>query len=252
MRQYARHRRFVKDVERMMKNEENMEKLIVFASNYISLRQIHSDEISNRDIVEIVKKVSFVDFELLDLYRTLLNDLSNQEFIFRIKRVKYIENTKDSVAIVSSPLLEKIGKHLMSETITMKTKSVRFVKDGEEREYEELVDIGKMDENVETKKQTTPSVQAKDTVRAKDTMIMYDTSDPSSLDYVCAIWNDSEKRLDWLMKNMKYTSTKYNYDQKNGYTPEEIAERTGRNVLTVKWHLRKYIMENVSKYAPKS
>ena len=132
MRQYARHRRFVKDVERMMKNEENMEKMIVFASNYISMRQIHSDEISNRDILEVVKKVSFVDFELLDLYRTLLKDLSNQEFIFRIKRVKYIENTKDSVAIVSSPLLEKVGKYLMSETITMKTKTVSFVNNGEE------------------------------------------------------------------------------------------------------------------------
>ena len=242
MRQYARHRRFVKDVERMMKNEENMEKMIVFASNYISMRQIHSDEISNRDILEVVKKVSFVDFELLDLYRTLLKDLSNQEFIFRIKRVKYIENTKDSVAIVSSPLLEKVGKYLMSETITMKTKTVSFVNNGEE-ECEEHIELIKTNENVNTAKQTMPSV-------LKDAVM--NISDPASLDYVCVIWNDPVKRLEWLMKNMKYTSTKYHYDQKNGYTPEEIAEKVGRNVLTVKWHLRKHIVENVSKYVPKS
>ena len=115
---YALHKRFIKDVDRIVGRDENLEKVISYAVNYLSLRQIHSDEISNQDLIEVARKISFVDFELPEIYKEMIKDLSNQEFIFRIKRIKYLKNTKNSIAIVSSPLLRKIGKELMSTTIT--------------------------------------------------------------------------------------------------------------------------------------
>ena len=115
---YALHKRFIKDVYRIVGRDENLEKVISYAVNYLSLRQIHSDEISNQDLIEVARKISFVDFELPEIYKEMIKDLSNQEFIFRIKRIKYLKNTKNSIAIVSSPLLRKIGKELMSTTIT--------------------------------------------------------------------------------------------------------------------------------------
>ncbi len=217
---YARHKRFLSDVDRIMRKEVNLEKVIIYAINYLSLRQIHSDEISNQDLMEVARKISFVDLELRDFYREIIENLTDQEFIFRIKRVKYIRNTKDSIAIVSSPLLKKIGKELMSTTITSK--------------------IGLIDDNAESPDiEVPPDTQKDGSDKAKEN---FDT-----LEYLNEIWDDPEARLQWLLRNMEYTNRKYGYSQENGYTPEEIATATGRNVLTVKHHLRKYLRDKSSK-----
>ena len=215
---YALHKRFIKDVDRIVGRDENLEKVIIYAINYLSLRQVHSDEISNHDLMEVARKVSFIDLDLPDLYREMIKDLTNQEFIFRIKRVKYVRNTRDTVAIVSSPLLKRIGKELMSTTITS---SVALMDDGIEPSETQV----SSDANPSEESSGNPAVNEN-----------FDT-----LEYLNQIWDDSDLRLKWLLRNMKYTNRKYGYSQENGYTPEEISEATGRNVLTVKHYVREYL-----------
>lgn len=215
---YALHKRFIKDVDRIVGRDENLEKVIIYAINYLSLRQVHSDEISNHDLMEVARKVSFIDLDLPDLYREMIKDLTNQEFIFRIKRVKYVRNTRDTVAIVSSPLLKRIGKELMSTTITS---SVALMDDGIEPSETQV----SSDANPSEESSGNPAVNEN-----------FDT-----LEYLNQIWDDSDLRLKWLLRNMKYTNRKYGYSQENGYTPEEISEATGKNVLTVKHYVREYL-----------
>ena len=217
---YALHKRFIKDVDRIVGRDENLEKVISYAVNYLSLRQIHSDEISNQDLIEVARKISFVDFELPEIYKEMIKDLSNQEFIFRIKRIKYLKNTKNSIAIVSSPLLRKIGKELMSTTITS---NIALMDDGTDH----------AEDSVHEK--ITEGVGSGDQVESQN----FDT-----MEYLVEIWDDSDQRLKWLLKNMKYASTKHNYSQDHGYTPEEISSVIGKNVLTVKHYVRKYLREN--------
>ena len=217
---YALHKRFVKDVDRIVGRDENLEKVIIYAINYLSLRQVHSDEISNHDLMEVARKVSFIDLDLPDLYREMIKDLTNQEFIFRIKRVKYVKNTKDTVAIVSSPLLKRIGKELMSTTITS---SVALMDDSIEPS------------DTQVSSEANPSEENNENPAGNENF--------NTLEYLNQIWDDSGLRLKWLLRNMKYTNRKYGYSQENGYTPEEIAVATGRNVLTVKHYVRKYLRE---------
>ena len=217
---YALHKRFVKDVDRIVGRDENLEKVIIYAINYLSLRQVHSDEISNHDLIEVARKVSFIDLDLPDIYREMIQDLTNQEFIFRIKRVKYVRNTRDTVAIVSSPLLKRIGKELMSTTITSS--------------------VALMDDSIEPSETQVPS-EVKPSEESNENPAGNENFD--TLEYLNQIWDDSGLRLKWLLRNMKYTNRKYGYSQENGYTPEEISEATGRNVLTVKHHIRKYLRE---------
>ena len=212
---YALHKRFIKDVDRIVRRDENLEKVIVYAINYLSLRQVHSDEISNQDLMEVARKVSFVDLELPDIYREMIQDLTNQEFIFRIKRVKYVKNTKDTVAIVSSPLLKRIGKELMSTTITSS--------------------VALMDDSIEPSETHVPSEESNENPAGNEN---FDT-----LEYLNQIWDESGLRLKWLLRNMKYTNRKYGYSQENGYTPEEISVATGKSELTIKHYVRRYLAE---------
>ena len=215
---YALHKRFVKDVDRIVGREENLEKVILYAINYLSLRQVHSDEISNHDLMEVARKVSLIDLDLPNLYREMIQDLTNQEFIFRIKRVKYVRNTKDTVAIVSSPLLKRIGKELMSTTIRSS--------------------VALMDDSIEPSETHVPS-EATPSEESTENPVENENFD--TIEYLNQIWDDSELRLKWLLRNMKYTNRKYGYSQENGYTPEEISEATGKNVLTVKHYVREYL-----------
>ena len=215
---YALHKRFIKDVDRIVGRDENLEKVIIYAINYLSLRQVHSDEISNHDLMEVARKVSFIDLDLPDLYREMIQDLTNQEFIFRIKRVKYVKNTKDTVAIVSSPLLKRIGKELMSTTITSS--------------------VALMDDSIEPSETQVPS-EANPSEESSGNPAVNENF--NTLEYLNQIWDDSDLRLKWLLRNMKYTNRKYGYSQENGYTPEEISEATGKNVLTVKHYVREYL-----------
>ena len=215
---YALHKRFIKDVDRIVGRDENLEKVIIYAINYLSLRQVHSDEISNHDLMEVARKVSFIDLDLPDLYREMIKDLTNQEFIFRIKRVKYVRNTRDTVAIVSSPLLKRIGKELMSTTITS---SVALMDDSIEPS------------DTQVSSEANPSEESSENPEENENF--------NTLEYLNQIWDDSGLRLKWLLRNMKYTNRKYGYSQENGYTPEEISEATGKNVLTVKHYVREYL-----------
>ena len=213
--EYALHKRFVADVDRIMRKDENLEKVIIYAINYLSLRQVHSDEISNQDLMEVAKKVSFTSLDLPELYREMIQDLTNQEFIFRIKRVKYVKNTKDSISIVSSPLMRRIGRELMSTTISSK--------------------VALMDSMETAESQAKP-----DDEKESNEMI---NENFDTLEYLNQIWDDADLRLKWLLRNMKYNNKKYGYSQENGYTPEEIAGSTGRNVLTIKHYVRRYLAE---------
>ena len=213
--EYALHKRFVADVDRIMRKDENLEKVIIYAINYLSLRQVHSDEISNQDLMEVAKKVSFTSLDLPELYREMIQDLTNQEFIFRIKRVKYVRNTKDSISIVSSPLMRRIGRELMSTTISSK--------------------VALMDSMEAAESQAKP-----DDEKESNEMI---NENFDTLEYLNQIWDDTDLRLKWLLRNMKYNNKKYGYSQENGYTPEEIAGSTGRNVLTIKHYVRRHLAE---------
>ena len=211
--EYALHKRFVADVDRIVRRDENLEKVIIYAINYLSLRQVHSDEISNQDLMEVAKKVSFTSLDLPELYREMIQDLTNQEFIFRIKRVKYVKNTKDSISIVSSPLMRRIGRELMSTTISSK--------------------VALMDSMETAESQAKP-----DDEKESNEMI---NENFDTLEYLNQIWDDTDLRLKWLLRNMKYNNKKYGYSQENGYTPEEIAGSTGRNVLTIKHYVRRHL-----------
>ena len=213
--EYALHKRFVADVDRIVRRDENLEKVIIYAINYLSLRQVHSDEISNQDLMEVAKKVSFTSLDLPELYREMIQDLTNQEFIFRIKRVKYVRNTKDNIYIVSSPLMRRIGRELMSTTISSK--------------------VALMDSMETAESQAKP-----DDEKESNEMI---NENFDTLEYLNQIWDDADLRLKWLLRNMKYNNKKYGYSQENGYTPEEIAGSTGRNVLTIKHYVRRYLAE---------
>ena len=213
--EYALHKRFVADVDRIVRRDENLEKVIIYAINYLSLRQVHSDEISNQDLMEVAKKVSFTSLDLPELYREMIQDLTNQEFIFRIKRVKYVRNTRDSISIVSSPLMKRIGRELMSTTISSK--------------------VALMDSMEATESHAKP-----DDEKESNEMI---NENFDTLEYLNQIWDDTDLRLKWLLRNMKYNNKKYGYSQENGYTPEEIAGSTGRNVLTIKHYVRRHLAE---------
>lgn len=220
---YSLHKRFVKDVDRIVRRNENLEKVISYTVNYLSLRQIYPEEISDQNLIEITRKVSFMDLEIPEIYRELVKELSNQEFIFRIKRVKYLKNTKDSVVIVSSPLLQKIGKELMSTTITSNVMVM------ESMDYtDNSVSVGKIVECDDSESESSENCE---------------NQNVDTLEYLIKIWDDSEERLTWLLKNMKLKSKKYGYSQDNGYTPEEISVATGKNVLTIKHYIRKYLRE---------
>ena len=233
---YALHKKFIKDIDRLMKREENLEKVVIYAINYLSLRQVHSDEISNYDLMEVARKISFVDLELLDVYREMLKELSNHEFVFRVKRVKYIKNTKDSIMIVSSPLLKRIGKELMSTTINS---DVSLLDDQMNKGASIKIKCSENSNDNSNDQIPVDTESALPVDHTEDVAVSNDI-DPD-LKYAKEIWFDPPKRLEWLLKNMKYANRKYGYKQENGYTPEEIAEATGRNVLTVKHYVREYL-----------
>lgn len=227
--EYALHKRFIPDIDRFMNRSGNIEKVMVFAMNYLSLRQIHSDEISNIDLMEVVKKISFSDYEIPELYQKFSEELTDHQFIFRIRRVKYIANTKDSIAIVSSPLLRKIGKYLMddqtSEVILMEGNENSENPEKPAENSEPSVDNAVPDEQIQSEPESTDYPE-------------------DSIEYLDSIWDDTDKRLKWLLKNMKYTNRKYNYNQENGYTPDEIGVKLNKSPLTVKHYVRRYLVSS--------
>ena len=142
MRQYALHKRLVSDVDRFvnekkvriddngkkMYDAKNLEKVMLFVMQYLSLRLVHSDEISNEEIGYVVRKVNFgLEYEIPELYNILTRELTHQEYIFRIRRVKYLKNTPDSLVLVVSPLMKQLGKYMHENTIRINTKEVKLL-----------------------------------------------------------------------------------------------------------------------------
>ena len=225
MRQYSVHKRFVSDVDRFMNRDENIDKMMTFVINYLSLRQVHSDEISNEEIMYALKKITFVDLDVPELYKELMDELTNQQFIFRIKRVKYIKNTKDSVSIVSSPLIRAIGNKLMMESISVDNKKVTLIDPNSEKETEP--EEGS-DSSHEPEDHSNDGAQ-------------------NDYDYILSIWNSPKKRLKWLLSNVSYTSTKYNYSHPSGYDVDELSKALGKDRKTILHYIRRYLVENASK-----
>ena len=226
MRQYSTHKRFVSDVTRIVNRETNIDKVVTFAMNYLALRQVHPREIDNEQIAYLVRRITdFDSMEIPDIYQELIDSLTNQQFIFRIKRVKYVKNTRESVMIVPSPLLASLGNNLMSENISMMNIGVKLLNEkdpvlSETQELEKNADKSRTDQEVEP--------------------------EYSSIDYLILVWNDPKKRLQWFLDNMNYTSTKYNYSHPSGYTPEEVSKAMGKDIKSVLHYIRRYLAQNNS------
>ena len=229
MRQYSVHKRFVGDVDRFMNRDENIDKMMTFVINYLSLRQVHSDEISNDEIMYVLRKTTFEDLDVPELYKELMDELTNQQFIFRIKRVKYIKNTQDSVSIVSSPLIEAIGNKLMMESISVDNKKVALI-------------------DPESEKQSEPEPKEGDN-SSQDPLPEDHSIDGSQndTDYILSIWNDPNKRLQWLLNNLSYTSKKHNYSHPSGYDIDELSKAVGKHKETILHYIRTYLVKNASK-----
>ena len=227
MRQYSVHKRFVGDVDRFMNRDENIDKMMTFVINYLSLRQVHSDEISNDEIMYVLRKTTFEDLDVPELYKELMDELTNQQFIFRIKRVKYIKNTQDSVSIVSSPLIEAIGNKLMMESISVDNKKVALIDPESEKQPESK-------EGDNSSQDPLPEDHSSD-------------GSENDYDYVLSIWNDPKKRLQWLLDNLSYTSTKYKYSHPSGYDVDELSKALGKDRKSILHYIRRYLVENASK-----
>ena len=227
MRQYSVHKRFVGDVDRFMNRDENIDKMMTFVINYLSLRQVHSDEISNDEIMYVLRKTTFEDLDVPELYKELMDELTNQQFIFRIKRVKYIKNTRDSVSIVSSPLIEEIGNKLMMESISVDNKKVALIDPESEKQPGSK-------EGDNSSQHPLPEDHSSD-------------GSQNDYDYILSIWNEPKKRLQWLLDNLSYTSTKYNYSHPSGYDVDELSKALGKDRKTILHYIRRYLVENASK-----
>ena len=227
MRQYSTHKRFVGDVDRFMNRDENIDKMMTFVINYPSLRQVHSDEISNDEIMYVLRKTTFEDLDVPELYKELMDELTNQQFIFRIKRVKYIRNTQDSVSIVSSPLIEAIGNNLMMESISVDNKKVALIDPESEKQSE-------LKEGDNSSQDPLPEDHSSD-------------GSQNDYDYILSIWNEPKKRLQWLLDNLSYTSTKYKYSHPSGYDVDELSKALGKDRKSILHYIRRYLVENASK-----
>lgn len=226
MRQYSTHKRFVSDVDRFMNRGNNLDKMMTFVINYLSLRQVHSDEISNDEIMYAVKKVTFADMDIPELYENLMDELTNQQFIFRIRRVKYIKNTQDSIMIVSSPLIESMGNELMMESISVVNNRVALIDPSGSTPEDD--GNNKPDEANEVPEEQVPEDDvSQDEYRA-----------------VLAIWDDPKKRLKWLLDNVSYLSPKYNYSHPAGYDVDKLAKAIGKDRKTILHYIRRYLVES--------
>ena len=293
MREYALHKKMVMDVNRFMYVKEwkkdnnghiirngngqklydskNLEKIILFAMQYFSLRIVHSDEISNEEISYIVKKVNFdSDFEVPELYNILTEKLTNQQYIFRIKRIKYLKNTPDSLVLVASPLMKELGKYLYMDTIHVNTKEVKLFMDvgnetlsastteGNDEIPEPDVIVSEnpalMEKSLaleETKKEEKETVQPKPKLKSKPKPrqermpdMELCASDPQ-LDIIRKIWEDKQERNAWILKNVSSESKKYGYNNIGKYPANIVGRAVGVDQGTVLFYLRKTILNNI-------
>ena len=249
MRQYALHKRLVSDVDRFvnekkvriddngkkMYDAKNLEKVMLFVMQYLSLRLVHSDEISNEEIGYVVRKVNFgPEYEIPELYNILTRELTHQEYIFRIRRVKYLKNTPDSLVLVVSPLMKQLGKYMQENTIRINTKEVRLLggnePSGSTEKDEEQPELELISISSSQKKSRNPDME----LCASD----------SELDRIRQVWDDREERNAWIAMNVLSTSKKYGYSTHGKYPANVVGRAVGVDQGTVLFHLRQMVLSH--------
>ena len=102
---YRLHKRFIPDVMRSM----DPDKISEISSYYILLRSCSVFEDINDDQIKwVVSKIT--NTEINDIYDKLLKlGLTNQEIVFRLKRIKYIKNNNDEYKFEPTSILTDIG-----------------------------------------------------------------------------------------------------------------------------------------------
>ena len=266
MRQYALHKRLVADVDRFMNEKKwkvdgnghverdargvkqydakNLEKVMLFVMQYLSLRQVHSDEISNEEIGYVMKKVNFGhEYEIPELYSILTRELTNQEYIFRIRRIKYLKNTPDSLVLVASPLMQELGKYMHKNTIRVNTKEVKLLKENEPMDNPV---IGSVNNEVKNKLSGTIAEQPETMHVRKKTRnpdMALCASDPE-LDRIRQIWDDREERNTWISSNVLSASKKYGYSNSGKYSAGMVGRAVGVDQGTVLFYLRKMALSH--------
>ena len=112
MRTYARHKRFVFDIQRMI----NEDVVLNVSTTYLSLcgsTTLRSEisKINNKKddkiFLLLLKKIEKND-DMSDIYEKLSCDklLSPGEITFRLRRIKYLKASHDSINFIITPLLE--------------------------------------------------------------------------------------------------------------------------------------------------
>ncbi len=127
---YSTHKRFIADVVRYTDPEVVSEA----SSHYILLRSCSAlSDVQDEQIAWVVGKICNPD--LNQIYQYLNRDikgLSNQEIIFRIKRVKYIVNNADGLRFKPTSVLSDIGQ-MFKDMITIPYMEVRKMVESSER-----------------------------------------------------------------------------------------------------------------------
>lgn len=131
---YSTHKRFVSDVVRYTDPDIVSE----FSSHYVLLRSCSVlSDIPDEQIAWVSSRISNDD--LSSVYRCLHRDgmgLSNQEIIFRVKRVKFIVSRKDGLSFNPTSVLSNIGQ-MFKNTITIPISEVRKMVESSEQKVKE-------------------------------------------------------------------------------------------------------------------
>ena len=128
----------------------------------------------------------------------------------------------------------------------------------EEPENKESTDEAKHEDQIETLHEEETITENTDDKDDKESVNKSKSSEnkptepfiPSDISDLKEIWHDPDLRIKWLLDNMKYKNRDYDYERKDGYTPEEIANAIGKNVLSVKHHIRKYLRDKKKEENP--
>lgn len=134
MREYSIHKRFVFDVERAVIMEDVIPD---FSAVFISLRESPSlSSINDDSIVLLTKEIlgmnSDEPVDVSWIYPKLLESLTNQQLIFRIKRVKYLKVGKNSVDFVPH-LLVNLGKQMFKNNLIIDDRRLRKMPDKDKK-----------------------------------------------------------------------------------------------------------------------
>jgi hypothetical protein len=143
---YSTHKRFVSDVVRYTDPDIVSE----ISSHYILLRSCSVlSDIPDEQIAWVAGRISNPD--LSEVYQYLHRDgkgLSNQEIIFRIKRVKYIVNSEDGLRFRPTYVLSDIGQ-MFKNMITIPYSEVRKMVEESSEKAKESKQYSKSKGNLE-------------------------------------------------------------------------------------------------------